>query len=747
MLLPRRRITSLTLASIIVFTLWYLNLIPGFSSGGGKRAPLLGVKQKPADARLTPATAEESPQEKPSPVADAGAFAPKKSDVKEPSPSILTDTRPPVAANFEHTDPPPGDDFELIASAKPKTGSSGSSKGKSSHDATSKTTPSSNTKSNATDSGSTAAPSIKTQQSPFKIGSYVFTEKHPIKKYRPFAQGEPAHMPRLQHSFEAEDREARKIRLGRLDAVKKSFAHSWAGYKMHAWKKDELQPVEGGSVRSFGGWAASLVDTLDTLWIVGMKQEFEEAVKAVADIDFNTAEEETLNVFETNIRYLGGFLGAYDLSHDHDEYPILLQKAVEVGDLLYCAFDTPNRMPVVRWQWEKALDGGPQTANPGTLIAEIGSLTLEFTRLSQLTGDMKYYDAITRIMDEFRKAQSDTKIPGLWPVLMNAKDIEFNDNGFTLGGMADSLYEYLPKQHMLLGGLGKMYQEMYEYAITSAMNHIFFQPMLPDNADVLISGSASVSSSKGIQSKAEGQHLGCYAGGMVGIAGKIFKHPEHINMARKLVDGCIWAYQHMPTGIMPEVFTMLPCEMNSDCQWDEKKWKQAVIKSADQYSDDTGKPINAASDEEKYAQTMKQRRLTPGFLDIQDRRYILRPEAIESVFIHYRLTGDEDLPDKAWQMFTAIENATRTNIANSAIDDVTVATKAEIKKANKMESFWMAETLKYFYLMFEEPDVVSLDDYVLLVSCTCLSSWHECEKRLTDLKEYRGPSAEAVEAC
>jgi len=29
-----------------------------------------------------------------------------------------------------------------------------------------------------------------------------------------------------------------------------------------------------------------------------------------------------------------------------------------------------------------------------------------------------------------------------------------------------------------------------------------------------------------------------------------------------------------------------------------------------------------------------------------------------------------------------------------------------------MESFWMAETLKYFYLIFSEPELVSLDDFV-----------------------------------
>ena len=87
-----------------------------------------------------------------------------------------------------------------------------------------------------------------------------------------------------------------------------------------------------------------------------------------------------------------------------------------------------------------------------------------------------------------------------------------------------------------------------------------------------------------------------------------------------------------------------------------------------------------------------------------------RPEAIESVFILYRITGDTVLQDKAWKMFQAIEKYTRTDIAHAALDDVTVANPP---KSDRMESFWTAETLKYFYLIFSEPNVISLDDYVL----------------------------------
>ena len=68
------------------------------------------------------------------------------------------------------------------------------------------------------------------------------------------------------------------------------------------------------------------------------------------------------------------------------------------------------------------------------------------------------------------------------------------------------------------------------------------------------------------------------------------------------------------------------------------------------------------------------------------------------------------MQDKAWRMFEAIEKYTHTDIANAALDDVTTE---DPPQSDRMESFWTAETLKYFYLIFSKPDVISLDDYVL----------------------------------
>lgn len=182
---------------------------------------------------------------------------------------------------------------------------------------------------------------------------------------------------------------------------------------------------------------------------MGLKDEFEDAIKAIDEIDFTASTLEEINVFETTVRYLGGFLGAYDLTNG--QYPVLLERAKELGDMLYVAFDTPNHLPVTRWRFADAIKrANGQFAPTNMILSELGSLTLEFTRLSQVTGNPKWYDAVQRVMDHFEYQQDKTKLPGLWPTVVNAMTADFTQfGGFTIGGMADSVYEYLPKVGLL----------------------------------------------------------------------------------------------------------------------------------------------------------------------------------------------------------------------------------------------------------------------------------------------------------
>lgn len=176
-------------------------------------------------------------------------------------------------------------------------------------------------------------------------------EHHPVKSFIPLPGGEPKNVPKIQHDFGPETEEQKKLREERQARVKESFVHAWNGYKEHAWGKDEVSPVSGSYRNSFGGWGATLVDSMDTLWIMGLKDDFQRCLTAVAEIDWARNDEEVVNVFETTIRYLGGLLAAYDISDE--AYPLLLKRAVDLGEVLYKSFDTPNRMPMTRWEWKR----------------------------------------------------------------------------------------------------------------------------------------------------------------------------------------------------------------------------------------------------------------------------------------------------------------------------------------------------------------------------------------------------------
>ncbi|KAK0625455.1 glycoside hydrolase [Bombardia bombarda] len=491
------------------------------------------------------------------------------------------------------------------------------------------------------------------------------------------------------HNFPPETPAAATVREARRQAVRDLFKKNWASYRKHAWMKDALQPISGEYKDQFSGWAATLVDALDTLWIMGLRAEFDEAVTAVAGIDFGKSSSFSVNMFEVNIRYLGGLLAAYDLSGRE----VLLVKAVELGDMLYAGYNTKDRMPVDFFGFEEAKAGEGLMVEGSVVSASPGTLSMEMTHLSQVTGDPKYYDAVARVMEVFAKGQPWTKIPGLWPIYvsMSRKDVT-TGSYFSIGGSADSLYEYLPKMHALLGGLEPQYETMSRAFLEAANHTFFFRPMLPGEEDLLMIGTASVDDDDKVNLDPESEHLGCFVGGIYALAGRLFRRPDWADdLGAKLTKGCMYAYSAMPTGIMPERYNMVPCKSRSDsgCRWDETLF-----------------------DEEKKKRPEWASHLPKGFTTAKDPRYLLRPEAIESVFILWRITGREEFQQTAWDMFVAVANGTETEYANAAVLDVTRA-EYPLPKEDYMESFWLAETLKYFYLAFSPPDLISLDEYVL----------------------------------
>ena len=499
----------------------------------------------------------------------------------------------------------------------------------------------------------------------------------------------PRRLPRIQHDFSQDPKDdAREQTLAeRREAIRDAVKKSWMSYRQYAWAYDELRPLSRRRADTYGGWGVTLVDSLDTLWIMGLEQEFREAVQAVAFIDWNDSTASSCSLFETNIRYLGGLLSAYDLSGE----AVLLIKALGLGNMLYAAFDTPNHLPANILNFRQAKAG---TLVPDTkeAFAAVATLSLEFTRLSQLTGDPKFYGVIDNLKHHLNRTQDATRLPGLWPMFVNLRRGFIADGStFTLGGVADSGYEYLPKMYALLGGLDDAYAAMHKKAMEAGRKHLLFRAMLPDSnpggrPDVLFTGTALVEGKQQhttVELIPRLQHLGCFTGAHFALGGKLFGIGDHVEIGERLARGCAWAYGAMPSGMMPEVSTLVPCPHTADlaqCDWDEHVWK-----------------------------AQREQKLPRGFRQVRDARYLLRPEAVESLFVLYRVTGKREMQDLAWDMFLAIRNATETETGFASVEDVTVASPA---KLDSMESFWIAETLKYLYLIFAEPNFISLDDFV-----------------------------------
>ncbi|CAL1151455.1 unnamed protein product [Cladocopium goreaui] len=109
--------------------------------------------------------------------------------------------------------------------------------------------------------------------------------------------------------------------------------HVWSNYERHAFGKDQLKPVTGRGVDSWGGVAQTLVDSLDTLWMMGFHEEFHRAAEW-AEANLNFDKDLNVNYFETSIRHLGGLLSAYVFS----QRPGLLLKAIDLAQRLEKAF-------------------------------------------------------------------------------------------------------------------------------------------------------------------------------------------------------------------------------------------------------------------------------------------------------------------------------------------------------------------------------------------------------------------------
>ncbi|MEE6504955.1 hypothetical protein FKM82_005387 [Ascaphus truei] len=449
----------------------------------------------------------------------------------------------------------------------------------------------------------------------------------------------------------------------RQEAVVEAFSHAWKGYKDFAWGHDELKPISK-SYNEWFGLGLTLIDALDTMWIMGLKDEFEEA-KSWVTSELTFDKNVDVNLFETTIRILGGLLSTYHLTQDS----MFLDKAKDIGTRLLPAFNTPSKVPYSDVNIGRGTAHPPRWTSDST-VAEVTSVQLEFRELSRLTGDDNFQKVVDQVTQHVHNLSG--KRDGLVPMFINTNSGQFSHLGvFTLGARADSYYEYLLKQWIQSGKKENSFLEDYMQAIEGVKKNLLrkSQP----------SGLTFVGELAHSHFSPKMDHLVCFLPGTLALGAHNGITADHMELATALMETCYQMYKQMETGLSPEIshFSL-----------------HAVQKGR---TDIDVKPA--------------------------DRHNLLRPETVESLFYLFRFTGDTKYQDWGWEILQSFNKHTRVPTGGfSSINNVQSAINPEPR--DKMESFFLGETLKYLYLLFsDDVDLLNLDKVVFNTEAHPLPIW------------------------
>ncbi|QDS78129.1 hypothetical protein FKW77_004462 [Venturia effusa] len=560
-----------------------------------------------------------------------------------------------------------------------------------------------------------------------------------------------------------------RVQADRAGAVKEAFSFAWDGYHKYAFPADELNPLTKGKGYSRNGWGATAVDALSTAILMEIPSIVQTIVDYVPTIDYtrtsNLASDD-VSVFETTIRYLGGMLAGYDLLEgpfsdllipSSKNVKALLQQSITLANTMSFAFNTPSGVP------DNSIKVNTmQRSNESTGLAVAGTLVLEWTRLSDITGDPIYAKLVQRGEEHLLRPKFEPPLVEPFPGLLGSEiDINtgrFLDNSGGWVGGTDSYYEYLIKMFAYDSKRFGEYRDRWIAAADSSIKHLGSNPSTRPDLTFMAAydGKNPVYVS---------QHLACFDGGNFIYGGMVLGEQKYIDFGLKLTAGCRATYTATATQIGPEVFRWLPpaCakipspmgntsnpatptmlqereliikreapllkpagddgwsspQELPDGQWSKPSPISGELQcaedekcqnKADQISNDAPAPPPTGTVAQAPAATPTTLPLCSSvpanqsaFYEkngfwVTNGYYDLRPEVIESYYYAYRITGDTKYQEWAWEAFLAINKTART--PNGFSSFTSVDTPGGGKYGNNQESFFFAEVMKYAYLIF-----------------------------------------------
>ena len=243
---------------------------------------------------------------------------------------------------------------------------------------------------------------------------------------------------------------------------------------------------------------------------------------------------------------------------------------------------------------------------------------------------------------------------GLFPIKINLRDGNFADNHVTFGALGDSFYEYALKIWIQGGKKETWLRDMYDRSIQGMIDKLL-QTSSP-------SGLAYIADWNGHALEHKMDHLVCFMPGTMALGAytdplglESPRAQRDLAIAKALMYTCYQMYNKMETGISAE-----------------------------------------------YVRFERGKDFFPGQ---NVAFYILRPETAESLFVLNQLTGDPIYREWAWEIWMAIEKNCKTKSGYGALSNVR---KRYSKIDDRMESFFLAETIKYLYLAQDPEKPVDL---------------------------------------
>ncbi|KAL4437567.1 hypothetical protein ABPG77_003548 [Micractinium sp. CCAP 211/92] len=438
----------------------------------------------------------------------------------------------------------------------------------------------------------------------------------------------------------------------RADAVRQGMMHAWAGYKAFAWGADEIHPKSKTAKTDIMGGAGIRgmgVSLVDALSTLKV-MGLDEQFKEGRDWVMQKLDFDKVSGSVSFFETVIRILGGLAAAHDLSGDDALAAKAKDLADRLLPAFDSA---PTGLIGNTVTLPRVTPDGGGGTVIlAEMGTNVLEFATISRITGAPLYREQAEKGLRAVHAANPNA-------LLFEAVDRQTGkETGGTrgVGAGTDSYYEYLIKYWVLGGRRDEHFRARWEQATDEALQQLMvYPPGWP---------FSYVSDSRGGWLDPILEHLRCFYPGSIalGVMNGAVRGPKaqlYLQFAANMTQACFQLYNSTASGLGAERISF---DMQS------------------------------------------------GQISIVDGRYWQRPEVIESIFYMWRATHDPKWRVMGWQMWRAIERYARWEGGYSGAHN---ADQVPPDSDDVSQSWFFAETLKYFYLLFSPDKALSLKDWVL----------------------------------